>query len=157
MAQDVLLNFNPIGVTEKGTIRVLLGQTLNFRNSVIQFLCGSVTLLSHCVTGIVSVSMTYTSSGVDEKEGPEEEQEEEEPQQPAPKRTKLTWTREPRTTPGRVTGIEVSLRPGLTMAERLERVNEMLNKDYRKSGGQKFGKICNWPVTVCDTPQGYIR
>lgn len=133
-------------------MRVNLGQVLNFQNSVIQFLCGTVRLVSHCVTGFAKFGITYSLSGVDEEEeGIEQEERPKKKIIPAPRE------RDPRTTPGLATGVEVKLDRGLTLAERLAIVNAGLNADYRRKGGVKYGKISNWPITICRTLDGLVR
>jgi hypothetical protein len=145
--------------------RINLGQILNFRNSVFQFLCGSVKLVGHRVTGIVGATLTYSLSGQDEAEtgiAPDDEEggEESATAGAAPKKKRVMpgEPRNPRATPGIVTGTDVTLNPGLSLARRLAAINAAFNKDYRRrKDGDKFGKISLWPVTVCMTHDGLIR
>ncbi len=198
MAQDVLVNIHPMGVTENGMFRFQFGSVLNFRDSIIQFVSGHVKLLGHCIDGMVGATFAYSLSGVDEEDAEGEAQAQaageslslpvEEPAAPAPKRgnkrrktiivpppqenlglyvareddedeDEASGSRTPRTTPRTVSGAVGMLDAGLTLSERLAVINGTLNKDYKHKDAAKpgYGKICNWPLTVCLTREGYIR
>lgn len=61
----MLLNIYPMGVTENGMFRVPFGATLNFRDSVVSFICGHVKLIEHSIRGMVGATFAYSNSGQD--------------------------------------------------------------------------------------------
>lgn len=161
-----------MGHTEGGKIRVHLGHALNFRDATVQFLCGSVKLISHCISGIVGMTMVYSLSGSDPEETPSR------PEDGVPSGSASASAMEDedtverrrivpddpdqegrfaRATPRNISGVVGQLPPGRTLAERLEIINRELNKDYKRGKTQKYGKISNWPVTCTRTREGFIR
>lgn len=170
-----------MGRTDDGKIRVHLGHNaLNFRDATVQFLCGSVKLLSHCVTGVIGMTMSYSLSGSDVQEGAgattrqdrdegasgsgsasapiEDEEGEQSRRRIIPDLPENPEGRFTRTTPSQVAGLTGRLPQGKTLAERLQIINTELNKDYKRGRGtQKYGKISNWPITCTRTRDGYIR
>jgi hypothetical protein len=127
-----------MGVTTNGTITIPFSQPLNFRDAVMQIVTGTSRLTSHCVTGVASLNMVYSTSG--------KEAEEDEGRQ-----------RPPRATTRIATPAEGEWGPGLTLRERLRAVNIALNRNYMKKAESARGKLSNWPATICTTPDGYVR
>lgn len=69
LSPDIVLNFNPYGVsTPDKRIRVPFHRPLTFTDSILQIVNGYVKLISHRITGLVSMTLAYSNSGADHDE-----------------------------------------------------------------------------------------
>jgi hypothetical protein len=144
LAQDILINFTPMGRTSSDrTIVVPFSQPLNFRDAIMQIVTGTSRLISHCVTGVATMSVVYSSSGKEEETEIAEES--------------VGRPRKARTTTSMAKPAAGEWGPGLTLRERLEHMNAGLNSNYMRRTESARGKLSNWPATICTTPDGYVR
>ena len=184
---------------------------LNFADSIMQIVNGYAKLISHCVTGLVSMRITYFNSGKDHDapapqrvtggrgakkkvvkppttavmatdEMPVGPKVRVQPPSPNPgtsaqaaeaddeyyeveeeitssqesiekrKRGGRGGRRHKRTTPAVVRGVMGALPSGTTLERRLRVINDALNS--RTTIGNK---LINWPMAVCETPDGRVR
>lgn len=148
MAQDILLNFTPMGRTDSHrNLHIPFSQPLNFRDAIVQIITGTARLVSHCVSGLASLDIVYSTSG--KNTVPTEEA--------VAKASVAKRRRVERATPGIARAAEGTWEAGLTLRERLRSMNLGLNRVYSGTGDDAVGKLSNWPATICSTPDGYIR
>jgi len=141
LSQDILINVTPMGRTSAdGKVVIPFSQPLNFRDAVMQIVTGTAKLVSHCITGFVSMNLVYSTSGKEE-----------------PAAGEARRQRTARTTSEMAKPAEGRWDAGLTLRERLTIMNVALNKNYMGSKQSARGKLSNWPATICTTPDGYVR